>query len=289
MSTTVKRSPISAIRPCRTGVQPAAGPVVRPGFSLPALAALSRILATVAAFAIGACVTEAEEESRLVDRLLAAWGQVRTVTCSIREETRTVMGVTQNLSRIRYERPNQINIERTGADPCRIVADGRMFYHGTSSDLGIGIPIRNLDPERRILLQSVPGSPMEHLLPLIQAPETNLPPVGDFPLRRGYSISNLFVVLSCDALGRLCRIETLSPGTNSETIIEHDYISFVQIVTNCWLPRLHQTRFNEKGVAVEKNERVDAFVANQALSPAFFNYALYFKGVTFTNRPETDE
>jgi hypothetical protein len=289
MSTREKRSPISAIRSFRTGVKPAAGPVARFGFFRAALWAPSLILATVAALAIGMGVTEAEEESRLVDRLLATWGQVRTVTCSMREETRTVMGVTQNLSRIRYERPNQLNIERTGADPCRIVSDGRMFYQGTSSDMGIGIPIRNLDPERRIVLHSVPGSPMEHLLPLIQAPETNLPPVGDFPLRRGYSISNQFVILSCDALGRLCRIETLSSDPNGETIIEHNYISFMQIATNCWLPRLHETRFNEKGVAVEKKKRIDAFVANQPLSPAFFNYALYFRAVTFTNRLDTDE
>lgn len=234
---------------------------------------------------MGVGVTTAEEEPRLVDRLLASWGRIQTMTCTIREDTRTVMGVTQSVSRISYERPNHINIDRTGFESCRIIADGRMYYYRQpDQEPGIGVPIRDLDAKRRLVLQSVPGSPMEYLLPLIQAPETNMSALADLPIRRGYSTSNTFVVLSCDAIGRLCRVETFPPQRTEARLVQHDYSIFVQIATNCWIPTLQEMLYNESdGTLVERKRRLDDLVVNQPLSPALFNYTLYFPGVTFTN------
>ena len=175
------------------------------------------------------------EEPRLVDRLLASWAQVRTFSCSIRKDTTSETGTARMLSRVHYERPNHIHVENTLPVRRRIIADGAtLYYYEEGMPAGVRKPVRELTDEWSLLLRSVPGSPMEHLLHLSNAPETRLPPKVDFPVRRGYAVSNRFVVLSCDALDRLCRVEMFSDTNMTDKAAEYDYSAWGPV---CWRPR----------------------------------------------------
>ena len=229
------------------------------------------------------------DEQKLVDRLLASWAQVRTFSCSIRKETMSESGTAQMLSRVHYERPNHIHVENTKPLSRRIIADGAtLYYHEEGMAEGVRKPIRDLTDEWSILLRSVPGSPMEHLLHLGNAPETPVPPMVDFPLRRGYALSNRFVVLSCDALDRLCRVEIFNDTNMTDKAAMYDYSSFVQVATNCWLPRVQSAVFIRDKTRTEEIRRLDNAVVNQPVSPVLFQPERYFKGISFTNRFEDE-
>jgi len=221
-------------------------------------------------------------EPTLAERLCAAYGVLTNVSCSIRKDTVSGLRHSRMLSRVHYQTPDRIHVDNTAPARRRIVCDGAtLYYHDAALPKGFSRPVAQLDPDWLVMLRTVPGSPMEHLLRLKGVPEKALPATTEAPVRRGYETPAGFVVLSCDTSNRLARLEFFATPSMESRSAVYDYSGFEEVAPACWIPRLHKAVLTTAGVRVEETRRLDALVVNQPPPPGLFDPAVFFQGVEF--------
>lgn len=223
----------------------------------------------------------------LADRLLAPYDPIRSVTCEIRKDTRNDAGQVRMLSRVQYLKPDRLNVENILPVARRIVADGQTFYSYIQGDpKGFSRPVAQLNEEMTIQLRKVPGTPMDHLMRLRGAPETELPPAPDLPVRRGYALPKMFVVLGVDATGRLARVEFYTDARMQERTGYYNFRLFHEVLPGVWIPYLHEGHVVIQGHENTEVSRIMNYTVNQPLASNLFVAAPFFPSVEFVDEFE---
>ena len=236
-----------------------------------------------ALFLPAAAACRAAEPATLAETLLASYEGIQTVSCSIRKDTAAQGKSVQMLSRVHYQKPDKIHVENVTPMKRRIIADGKtLFYSQEGMPRGFSRPISQLDEEWLTMLRSVPGSPMEHLMRLKGCPETNLVASADLPVRRGYFGKQKFVALSCDAMGRLCRIEVFKGPDMKEKTAQYDYSAFQKVAEGCWIPWVYKAFYLLGAIRAEETRRLDSLSVNRPIPAGLFDASAFMKGIEFT-------
>lgn len=236
---------------------------------------------------LGLCLgslTAAAGAETLAQRLLASYQPVQSVQCEIRKDTTSSAGQMRRLSRVYWRRVDQLHVDGVAPVRRRIVSDGATLHSYIDGDpKGYACPIPKLDQGWLISLRQIPGTPMDHLLRLGDAPEEELPAAAGFPVRRGYAMGRVYVALSLDASNRLARVEFFSGRDQQVRTGQYDYSSFQEPLPGVWIPLLHKASFEHEGERTEETTRVSGLAVNTALSDQLFSPATFFPGVTFTD------
>jgi len=237
----------------------------------------------IAAAMLGANAVSAAEPT-LAEKLCAGYDQVETVNCRVRK-TSEVDGKTATLlSQVYYQRPDRMHVENIAPVRRRIIADGRQFYYYVEGMArGFSCPLVKLEGEWSIMQKSVPGSAMEHLLRLPGVPEIELPGVPGYPLRRGYAREKVFVVLACDAEGRLARIDFFKTPEMKNLTASVEYSDFRKVTDTCWLAGLQQGTAYFGANTVRETRRFDNLLINKPLTAGLFDAVAFFPKVDFVD------
>lgn len=238
---------------------------------------------SVAAAAAGAVAPVESETPRVVDRLLAEYGRIDRISCDLRREIETDRGRVRFLSRIYWERGGRLHVDNLSPLPRTIVSDGTNFFsHVRGDPKGFSRPVAALDQEMAIGLVKIPGTAMEHLLLLRDAPETRLPP-ADGLIRVGYTTPRLFAVLGLDGSNRLARLELFSTRDRSKRTALFEYTNFREVKPGVWIPLAHTATLDAGAGSMRETVRVDRLDSESPIAPNLFNPALFFEGVRFEN------
>ncbi|MFA5044262.1 MAG: hypothetical protein WC381_00590 [Kiritimatiellia bacterium] len=237
----------------------------------------------VAAGLLGALAAPAAEPT-LAEKICASYTQVESVSCRVRK-TSEVDGKTATLlSQVYYQRPDRMHVENIAPFRRRIISDGRQFYDYVEGQAkGFSCPLAKLEGERSIMQKSVPGSAMEHLLRLRGVTEIPLAGVPGYPVRRGYARERVFVVLACDAEGRLARIEFFKTPEMKDLTALVEYGDFKKVTDTCWLTGLQQGTAYFGAKTVRETRRFDNLVVNKPITAGLFDAAAFFPKVDFTD------
>jgi hypothetical protein len=219
-----------------------------------------------------------------VEKLLSDYDRIQSVACEVQKDGEAGGNKVRTLSRVFYQKPDCLHVENVTPLKRRIVADGTNFSSYVEGDRkGFSRPVAKLDEDMLISLRKVPGTAMDHLLRLRQAAETNLAGTAEFPVRKGYSTTKAFVVLSLDTTGRLARIEFFTSSDMRGRTAQCDYSLFQEAVPGVWIPCLHQTVLNAGGVESRETSRFLNVAVNKPIAPNLFNPRLFFKDVEFAD------
>lgn len=221
----------------------------------------------------------------LAQRVLAGYDAVQSVSCEVRRDTRAEGGnALRTLSRVYFQKPDRLHVENFAPIQRRIVADGETFFSYIEGDpKGFSRPVSRLDEDMTVQLRKIPGTAMDHLIKIKDTPEAELPAAGEFPVRRGYDMGRLFVVLSLDAEGRLARLEFFDSAEMKNKTAQYDYSAFQPAAAGAWIPCLHQGSVWAGGVETRETVRLDNLAVNQPIPANLFVAAPFFKGVEFVD------
>jgi hypothetical protein len=235
--------------------------------------------------ALGVCTalaSTAPAEETQVEKQLAAYRQIRTLSCEIRKDTQMPEGEGRMLSRVYFEQPNRVHVENATPVKRRILCDGAtLYYYVEGEPKGISSPVGRLKDDMSIQTRAVPGTAMEHLLRIQKGAETNLPPATGFPERKGYALPGLFAVLSLDATGRLARIEYFRSPDRAEKVAQYDFSMFEEVLPGVWIPLRHDGAILSGRVKATESRRISSLAVNRPLPEGIFDPKKHFEGVAF--------
>lgn len=241
------------------------------------------LFALLSAFLVGATVSVGIEPT-LAEKLCSSYSQVESVSCRVRKTSAVDVKTAILLSQVYYQRPDRMHVENIAPVQRRIIADGRQFYYYVEGmDKGYSCPLAKLEGEWSIMQKSVPGGAMEHLLHLQGVPEIPLEGAPGYPVRRGYARGRVFVVLACDAEGRLARIEFFKTPEMKNLTAEVEYGDFRKVTDTCWLAGLQQGTAYFSAKTVRETRRFDNLVINQPIAAGLFDAAAFFPKVDFVD------
>lgn len=220
----------------------------------------------------------------LVDRLLAPFAGVKSISCEIRRDWPGPDGRVRMNSRVHWQRPLMLHVDNFSPMRRRYVCDGdRLFYYIEGDPRGFSRRVEELDRDWRLRLEVVPGSPMERLLPLRGAEEIILDDSPDGMPRRGYRLDNAYVVLQVDAENRLVSYRRYSSEQAEHPLLVIVYSSFSEVSPGAWLPLRHEARVSlEDGKRIETT-RVSLIGVNEPMPSGIFSPEAYFAGVDFVD------
>jgi len=219
----------------------------------------------------------------LAERLCSIYSQIQSVSCEIRKTTKSGLRTMRMLSRVHYRAPNHIHVDNVAPVKRTIIADGeRLYYHETGAKRGFSRPIGELSETWLASLRNIPGTPVEHLLPLRGVPSRALPASDDGHAREAYEQDNVYVVLTADAENRLQRIDFYkSPAMQAKTG-EYTFSHFREALPGCWIPTQHKaTLFLPADEVVVETRRIGNLAVNGDIPGHLFNHELFFEGVEF--------
>jgi hypothetical protein len=234
--------------------------------------------------AAGLAVGAARGET-VVEKVLKPFDSIQSLSCEIRRDTPLPDGQTlRMLSRVYYQRPDQLHVENFSPVKRRIVCDGQVFRSYTEgAPKGFSRPVSELSDEMLRNLRMVPGSAANLLEVLQGTPETILEPTAEFPVRAGYDNGNSFAVLSLDEKGRLARFELFSSAAMTERLTSTDFSAFQEVLPNVWIACLQQSKLSVQGLERTETTRVDNLAANGAIPASLFEAAAFFPDVPFVD------
>ncbi|HBA85449.1 MAG TPA: hypothetical protein DCZ95_15290 [Verrucomicrobia bacterium] len=222
-----------------------------------------------------------------VDQLLTGYSLIKTVSCDVRKDTATPEGEGRMLSRVWFEAPNRLLVENSTPIKRKILCDGTtQFFYADEGQTALQFPFDQLPLDMQIQAQSIPASPMEHLLRLKDLSETNLPATAAYPVRTGYSTEKLFAVLSFDASNRLARLEFYTSPEMTNGYAATDYSSFEQPLPGVWLALHQESEITVQGeMKARESRRFSNLRVNPSIPPETFQSGKAFPGVKFNTPP----
>ena len=220
-----------------------------------------------------------------VDRLLAEYARIETVTCQIRRTKEGPSGKIRFLSRVYYTNQDRLHAEGIAPVRRRTIADGqRLWQYAEGDPKGFSRPIGELSEQMAISLKMVPGSAMDHLLLLKGLEESPLPPSEDAVRQIGIQADAKYVVLRFDASNRLVGIRFFKTPEMKQRIAQFDYRDFIEAVPGVWIPSTHEIKTQSGDQDYAETVRVDRFVANKPIAESLFIASSFFdKGVDFVD------
>jgi len=221
----------------------------------------------------------------VLERVLQPYDAVSNLSCEIRRDSPLPDGKTlRMLSRVYYQRPDRLHVERFSPVKRRIVSDGTVFRsHTEGMPKGFSRPVDELDVEMTRNLRMVPGSAANVLEMLDGAMEVMMDGTEAFPVRAGYDNGKSFTVLSLDKLGRLARFEIFSTPAMNDLSTYTEFSAFQEILPGTWLACHQQTRVMLEGVERMQTTRIDNAVANGEIPASLFVADAFFPSVEFVD------
>ena len=240
----------------------------------------------IVAVLVGAQSGSATAQTR-VDQLLTDYSRIMTMSCEIRKDSATPDGEGRMLSRVWFEAPNRLLVENFTPFKRKILCDGQnLYYYADDGNTAIQQPFNEIRDDMRLQTQSVPASPMEHLFRLKGLPETNLTATTQWPVRTGYTASNLYAVLCFDSTNRLAIVEFYTSAEMTNCYAKTVYSVFEQPVSGVWLPLRHETEITVQGqMKARETRRFSNLKVNQSVPADTFKHEKVFPGVTFAAPP----
>lgn len=220
-----------------------------------------------------------------VDRLLAEYSNIETVSCQIRRTKEGAAGKIKFMSRVYYTNKNQIHAEGITPVKRRTIADGKRLYQYVEGDpKGFSRPIEELSEQMRISLQFVPGTAMDHLLWMKGTEEAVLPGRGDAAKQVGIQTDTKYVLMQFDAADRLSGIEFYKTEAMENKIADYEYRDFIEAAPGAWIPRSHAITVQNEQQNYKELVTVDRFVANQPVAESLFIASSFFdKNIDFVD------
>jgi outer membrane lipoprotein-sorting protein len=221
----------------------------------------------------------------LAEQLCATYSQIQSVSCEIRKTTKGSGRTMRMLSRIHYRAPNRVHVDNVSPIKRTIIADGeRLYYHESGVPRGFSRPIEDLSDTWMAPLRNIPGTAVEHLLPLCGLSEIALQPSDENAARRGYQAKDVYVVLTADAEKRLHRIDFFKSAAMKAKTGEYTFTHFQEVMPGCWVPTQHKaTLFLPADEVVVETRRISNLAVNGNIPDHLFNADLFFKDVEFVD------
>ncbi len=228
------------------------------------------------------CAGNAAAGAALVERLLAAYDAIETVSCDIRRGWQGPDGRVRMNSRVHWQRPNLMHVDNYSPMRRRYVCTGeRLYYHIQGDPRGFSRRVEELDDDWRLRLKVVPGTAMDYLLPLQGIDEIELENSEEGVLRRGYRLTGSYVVLFIDVHQRLVRYEQFSSPEALRPLTAIVFSRFEEVLEGVFIPLLHETTVLLDGEERAETTRVSIVSINKPLAPLLFDPDPYFKDVEF--------
>lgn len=219
-----------------------------------------------------------------VEKLIAEFKKIETVTCSVRKTT-TANGLTLRMSsRVHYKKGGFIHVENVTPSKRRIIADSKaLYYYDASVKKGFSRPIEQLDANWSASLETVPASPMEHLfkmLSLKQEPASDKSPDGE---KFTYNGEKNHIVMTLDAQHRVTSLEFYKDADLSTRFAVYTYSEFVEAGTT-WLAQTQKAELTLPDGSVAKEIRqFDNLAINKDIPAKLFDHNLFMKDIEFVD------
>ncbi len=220
----------------------------------------------------------------LAQKLCDNYSQIKTISCEIRKTTKGSEHTLRLLSRVHYKSPNHIHVENVSPIKRTIIADGKkLYYYQERSKLGFSKPISELSELWLKSLHNIPGTALEHLIPLCGIEETELQKSETGLVQRGYQINDIFVVLMVDSQDQLQAISFFkSPKMQTKTG-EYLYLKQMKIAPNCWIStHTKATLFLPTEDVITETRHISNISVNKDIPNQLFDHKLFIKNIKFT-------
>lgn len=229
--------------------------------------------------------TSSVHAGKEVDRLLAEYANIETVTCQVRRTKEGAAGKIKFLSRVYYTNKNQIHAEGITPIKRRTIADGKYLYQYVEGNpKGFSRPIEELSDQMRISLQLVPGTAMDHLLRLKGKEETALPASEEAVKRIGIQTDTNYVILLFDAQNRLAGIDFFKTAAMKNKYADYNYFNFSEVIPGIWVPFSHQAKINNPEINFSETVKIDRFIVNNPIAESLFITSSFFdKNIDFVD------
>jgi outer membrane lipoprotein-sorting protein len=245
--------------------------------------AVKRVMLAMLAV-VSAHLTAARASTNIVEKALADYDKVQTVSCEIRRTVESGAGRETFLSRVYFQRPDRLHVDNIAPLRRRIVADGTNFFsHVDGAPKGFSRPVSKLDAEHIISLRKVPGTAMDHLLRLKGLSPKHLESSPELPLRQAFQTDKTFAVVSGDNTGRIVRIELFPDASMKEKTAQVEYSDFVEVLTGVWIPTRHKTTAKFGNTTGTETVRIDNLSVNEPIAQTLFAPSAFFKDVRFVD------
>jgi len=219
---------------------------------------------------------------RLVDELLARYDKVKTVSCEVRRTSTTPKGKVRSLSRVHYKKPDRIHVDSTSPIKRRHISNGeRLYYYVEGDPKGFSKPVDELDEEWLFSLRQVPGTAMKHLFKIDDAEEDELPATEEFPVRRGYRVGEVYVVLSLGPKEKLQQVEYFDSPEMEKRILRTEYRNFEEVLPGVEIPCYHATELKFQGIEKTEDVQFLNMQVNKPIAKGIFDPDVYFEDVEF--------
>lgn len=206
----------------------------------------------------------------VVDRLLANYKKIETVSCRIR---RTKSGDQQKvkfLSRVYYTNKDQLHAEGITPVRRRTIADGQhLFQYAEGDPKGFSRPINELSQSMTISLKMVPGTAMNHLLRLAGKSEA-LHKEADNGQSIGIQLDQSYALLQLDAQERLIALEYYTDASLKTRTARYQYSDFSEVIDGVWVPFRHEAEVNAGKKNFHETVQIDTFTANKPVAASLF-------------------
>ena len=221
----------------------------------------------------------------VVQQVCRPYEAVQTMSCEVRRDKELPDGdVMRLMSRVRFKRPNLLNVETLSPYKRRIVADGTTYRsHVEGQSKGLMSPVANLPQEKQAELRTVPGTLGDALEPFIGKAEKRLEPLAEFPVRAGYASDKSFAVLSLDSSNRLARLEVFTDADMGTLVARTDFSGFQEVLPGVWIACLQRAILTVNNLTVAETTRISNIIVNSDLPASLFQAEGFFKGVKFTD------
>jgi len=220
-----------------------------------------------------------------VDRLLAEYAQIETVSCQIRRTKEGPAGKIKFLSRVYWTNQNKLHAEGITPVKRRTIIDGEALWQYVEGDpKGFSRPINELSEQMTISMKLVPGTAMDHLLRLKGLEETELPLNEEAFSRVGIQTDKQYVVLLFDDSDRLAGIRFYKTPEQKDLVARYSYRDFTEAVPGVWVPLTHEANVHNETIEFEETVKVDRFSANKPIAESLFIPSSFFdKDIDFVD------
>jgi len=221
----------------------------------------------------------------LAENLCANYSKIKTLSCEIRKTTKGGGHSLRMLSRVHYKYPNHIHVDNITPVERTIIADGKnLYFYQDGIARGFSRPISELSDMWLKSLHNIPGTAMEHLLSLKGLKEDQLPSSEKDIIRCGYSVKNIYVVISADTKNRLHQIEFFKSSAMQEKTGKYVYSNHKEVAPGCIIAtHYNATLYLPAEEVVKESQHISNISVNNEIPDRLFDYELFLKDVEFTN------
>lgn len=225
------------------------------------------------------------EKQTLVEKLIAGYESIDTISCEIRKTSKGNEGTVRMLSRVYYKKRYLIHVDNISPTKRTILSDGKkLYYHVKGASKGFSKKIGELNQIWMDALNNIPATPMDHLNKLKDAPESILPPTDEYPVKRGYLTEKIFAVISCDQEMKPVKIEFFRSKEMKTLVAQYDYSAFKKAGNHCYIPTIHKAMlYLPDGKKATETRIINNLKINGDISNILFDPSIHFKGVKFVD------